>query len=214
MKILMVSEIFSSIQGESHFAGYPCAFVRLVGCNLACSYCDTEYAKTGGESMTVEAIVERVAALGMPVVEVTGGEPLYQSGATELLAALLNLGGRVLLETNGSLPLDRVPEGVSIVMDLKSPSSGMAEANLWENLKRLGPGDEIKVVLCSRADYEWAVSELRSRNVFGNLRVSLSPAAGQLPPEDLAAWMVADRLDARFQLQLHRIIWPRIDRGV
>lgn len=214
MTTLNVSEIFSSIQGESHFAGYPCAFVRLTGCNLDCVYCDTRYAREGGAQMSVADIVERVATAGLPLSELTGGEPLFQPGTPELLAALQKLPGRVLLETNGSLPLDEVPPGVVIIMDLKTPGSGMEGANLWSNLNRLGREDELKVVLTDREDYEWTVSQLKEREAFGRIRVSLSPAAGLLKPEQLARWMVEDRLDARLQLQLHRIIWPAIERGV
>lgn len=164
--------------------------------------------------MTVGEIVERVNAEGMPVVEVTGGEPLNQPETVDLLAALCDTGRRVLLETNGSLPVESVPAGVTIVMDVKTPGSGESKANRWENVGALKPGDEIKVVVCSREDYEWAVASLNARGVFGRIRVSLSPAAGLVAPTDLASWMVEDRLDARFQLQLHRILWPDADRGV
>lgn len=211
---LFVSEIFASIQGESHHAGYPCAFIRLTGCNLDCAWCDTVYAKEGGESMAVGEIVDRVRLMGLPVVEVTGGEPLFQAHTPLLLTELLKLNSRVLLETNGSLPLDTVPEGVSIIMDLKAPGSGMAGKNRWENLSRLGAGDEIKIVVSDRDDYLWAVGELKARGVFGRVKVNFSPVAGTLEPATLAGWMVEDRLDARFQLQLHRIIWPGSDRGV
>lgn len=214
MKTLLVSEIFSSIQGESHLAGYPCTFVRLTGCNLDCAYCDTLYAKTGGEEMTIEEIVWRVRSEGLPLAEVTGGEPLAQEGTIDLLGALLASGTRVLLETNGSFPLDRVPQGVLIVMDIKTPGSGMDGSMRWENIERLGQNDEIKVVVCGRGDYDWAAAELKKRGVFGKIRVSFSPCAGLVEPAALAAWMLEDKLDARFQLQLHRIIWPNVDRGV
>lgn len=214
MKTLMVAEIFSSIQGESHHAGYPCTFVRLAGCNLSCRYCDTVYARTGGAPMSVGEILEKVRAEGMPVVEVTGGEPLHQDGAASLLAALCETGKRVLLETNGSLPIEGLHPGVTVIMDVKTPDSGESHANRWENLASLKPLDEIKAVICSRGDYEWVVANLTARGVFGRVRVSFSPAAGLAAPTDLAAWMLADRLDARFQLQLHRILWPDSDRGV
>ncbi len=211
---LLVTEIFASIQGESHHAGYPCSFVRLAGCNLDCSYCDTLYAKTGGAPMETGEIIERVRALAMPVVEVTGGEPLFREGAEELLLELVKLPNRVLLETNGSLSLENVPPGVTIIMDVKTPGSGMADRNLWENIRRLQSDDEIKAVLTGREDYDWTKGELDARGVFGSVRVSLSPAAGLLDPALLASWMVEDRLDARLQLQLHRILWPNVDRGV
>lgn len=214
MKTLRISEIFSSIQGESHHAGYPCTFVRLTGCNLACSYCDTLYAKTGGIEMTVDAVVKKIIDQGFALVEVTGGEPLCQEGTPELLGKLLASGKRVLLETNGSLDLGSVPQGVGIVMDIKTPGSGMEGANNWENIGKLRAGDEIKVVVCGRGDYDWAVKELKAHGVFGRVPVSLSPCAGLVSAAELAAWMVEDRLDARFQLQLHRIIWPGIEKGV
>lgn len=214
MAELRVSEIFSSIQGESHWAGYPCTFVRLTGCNLDCSYCDTRYAREGGVPMTLSEIVAAVEREGLATAEVTGGEPLHQPGTPELLQALLATGRRVLLETNGSLPLEPVPDGVCVVMDLKAPGSGMAAFNRWENLAELAPTDEIKVVCRDRRDYEWARGALRDRALLGRVRASLSPVWGELDPAELARWMLEDRLDARLQLQLHRILWPAADRGV
>ncbi len=214
MMQLRVIEIFSSIQGESHWAGYPCTFVRLAGCNLDCAYCDTRYAREGGTEMPLAEILAAVHAQGQGTVEVTGGEPLLQSGTPALLEALLETGCRVLLETNGSLPLDPVPKGVHVVMDLKAPGSGMVERNLWENLGKLGPSDEVKIVCRDRRDYDWAVETVRGRGLEGHVRVSLSPVWGELDPAQLAGWMLRDRLDARLQIQLHRVLWPARDRGV
>lgn len=214
MKTLKVCEIFISIQGEGHFAGYPCAFVRLSGCNLECAWCDTRYAFGEGEEIEIEEVARKALSLGAPTVEVTGGEPLAQEGTAELLR-LLAKGGRVkvLLETNGSLPIDAVAPEVHIVMDVKTPSSGMAGRNLWENIPRLKPSDEIKMVIASRGDYQWAKEVIRER-IAGRCLVTLSPAAGNIDPSNLAGWMVEDRLNARFQLQLHKILWPQALRGV
>lgn len=214
MDELRVVEIFSSIQGESHWAGYPCTFVRLGGCNLDCTYCDTRYARHGGSSQGLPDILAAVARDGLGLVEVTGGEPLVQEATPALLAALVATGRRVLLETNGSLPLDRVPPEVGVVMDLKAPGSGMTAHNRWGNLALLKPTDEIKIVCAERSDYEWARGVWRDRGLEGRVRVSLSPVADTLAPADLARWMVADRLDARLQVQLHRVLWPDRDRGV
>lgn len=214
MSALRVSEIFSSIQGESHWAGYPCTFVRLAGCNLDCAWCDTRYARTGGEEMDAAAIVADVKARGLPMVELTGGEPLLQEGTADLLWRLAGAGLRTLLETNGSLPVESVPPRVHVVMDLKAPGSGMAEWNRWQNLAALKSTDEVKIVLRDRSDYEWARQTLDERGVLGRLRVSLSPVSGELEPRALAEWMVEDRLDARLQLQLHRLLWPGTERGV
>ncbi len=211
---LQVSEIFSSIQGESHWAGYPCTFVRLSGCNLDCSYCDTAYARSGGAAMTPDQVLAAVARDHLHTVEVTGGEPLLQAGTPALLGRLADAGLRVLLETNGSLPLDGIPEPVHVVMDVKAPGSGMADRNRWENLARLRRHDEVKVVCRNREDYRWARGMLRDHAVLGRVPVSLSPVWGELDPAQLAAWMLEDRLDARLQVQLHRILWPGAERGV
>jgi len=216
MPSVRVSEIFASIQGESHWAGYPCTFVRLTGCNLDCSFCDTGYARdwASGEEVEISDVVARACAFGLATVEVTGGEPLLQAGTRDLLWSLVGAGLRVLLETNGSLPVDRVPPQVHVVMDLKAPGSGMADHNRWENLASLKSTDEVKIVLRDRVDYEWARDAVRTQLKPFRLRTSLSPVWGELPPTTLAAWLVEDHLDVRLQLQLHRVLWPGQDRGV
>lgn len=215
MSTLRVTEIFDSIQGESHWAGYPCTFLRLAGCNLDCTWCDTRFARdaASGEEWAVDALATAARNRGLPTVEVTGGEPLLQPATPALLAALLAGDQRVLLETNGSLPLDGVPHGVHIVMDLKPPGSGMEERNRWANLTRLRPGDEVKIVCRNRADYEWARDVIGEYHLLRRTRVSLSTVAGDLDPRALAAWLLEDGLDVRLQLQLHKVLWPDRDRG-
>jgi 7-carboxy-7-deazaguanine synthase len=212
--LLEVSEIFPSIQGESTQAGRPCTFIRLAGCNLRCSYCDTEYAFTGGQPLAIPQILERVADYGHPLVEITGGEPLLQPEVHELMGILLDEGYEVLLETSGSITTEKVDPRVGIILDLKTPGSGEEPANLWENLERLKPGDELKLVLVDRADYEWARSLVRERRLAERVPVHFSPAWGRLEPRNLAAWILEDRLPVRLHLQLHKLIWPESERGV
>lgn len=213
---LRIAEIFASIQGESLFAGLPCAFVRLAGCDLRCAWCDTTWARTldAGTSLALREVTSRVAALGLPLVEVTGGEPLQQPGCVPLLCALLDRRLRVLLETSGAEDVSPVPPGVHVVMDLKAPGSGQAHRNRWENLDVLGEDAEIKIVLSDQRDYDWAREQLESRGIGTRWPVLLSPVPGLLQPQDLAAWMLADRLAARLQLQLHKLLWPAESRGV
>jgi 7-carboxy-7-deazaguanine synthase len=214
MPTINISEIFASIQGESHWAGYPCTFIRLTGCNLDCSFCDTVYAREGGDEVEISEVVARARAFGLLTVEVTGGEPLLQPGTRALLWSLVGAGFRVLLETNGSLPVDRVPPQVHVVMDLKAPGSGMADHNRWENLAALKSTDEVKIVVRDRTDYEWARDAVKTRVQPLRLRTSISPVWGELAPTSLAEWLVDDHLDVRLQLQLHRVLWPGQDRGV
>ncbi len=201
---LAVAEIFFSIQGESTFAGRPCAFVRLAGCNLDCRYCDTPAARTGGRAMSVDEVVAAVAALGCPLVEITGGEPLLQAGVPELCHRLLADGRRVLLETNGSLPLDVVDGRVVRIMDIKTPGSGMAHRMRAENLDQLRPPDQLKFVLTDRADYEWAREYLMAHPLPAGVEVLFAPATPGLPPADLARWILEDHLPVRLQIQLHK----------
>jgi len=214
MDQLEVTEIFTSIQGESHLAGYPCCFIRLTGCNLSCSYCDTGYAMKDGKMMTVDAIVDEARRAAIPLVEVTGGEPLIQPAVRKLLGALVDAGFQVMLETNGSEPLDKIPSQVKVIMDLKTPGSGMENHNLWDNLNLLKPCDEVKFVCVDRADYEWTRNTLVQKGLPEGVAVNISPAWETLAPAHLAQWMLEDRLSARFQIQLHRVLWPERDRGV
>lgn len=211
---MRVSEIFHSIQGESTHSGRPCVFVRLTACDLRCRWCDTEYAFTGGEDLAIEAIVERVAAYGCGLVELTGGEPLLQKETPALCRGLLDRGLEVLVETGGHRDVSALPEGVKVILDLKCPGSGEAAANDWRNLDRLRPGAELKFVIADRADYDWARDTVRSRRLAARFPVLFSPVFGELPYETLAAWILEDRLDVRFQVQLHKHIWDPSRRGV
>ncbi len=203
-----VSELFLSIQGEGLQAGLPCVFIRLQGCNLRCAYCDTRYALTGpGREWRVEALVERWRSSGVPLVEVTGGEPLIQPAAVDLLGALVGAGAQVLLETNGSLSLAQIPGEVVKIVDWKTPGSGHPDSFLLENLGRLSPQDQIKFVLTSREDYEWALSKVVAHSLQERCHLLFSPAWDRLHPALLARWIVEDRAPVRLQLQLHKVIW-------
>ena len=211
---LKVNEIFHSIQGESTHAGRPCVFVRLTYCNLRCSYCDSEYAFFEGRERPLDEILAEVARYRCRLVEVTGGEPLIQKETTTLLERLLDEGYEVLLETSGAWPVDSVPEGVRIIMDLKTPGSGMVAKNRWDNLRHLDGDDEIKFVICDRPDYEWARGVVGEHDLTARHAVLFSPSFGQLAAEDLAAWILEDRLPVRLQLQVHKLIWSPTTRGV
>ncbi len=204
---LRVSEIFHSLQGESTRAGLPTVFVRLAGCPLRCVWCDTAYAFSGGETMTLAAILERVAAYRCPTVCVTGGEPLAQGNCLPLLVALCDAGHSVSLETSGALDIGGVDARVTRIIDLKAPDSGENARIRWENLDLLRPADEIKFVLASRNDYDWAKSTLAGRQLDAICPVLFSPVADRLPPAALAQWILEDGLPVRFQLQLHKVIW-------
>ncbi len=208
-----ITEIYASVQGESTHVGKPCVFVRLTGCPLRCTWCDSEFTFTGGEVRDLDDVVAEAHGHGIHTIEVTGGEPLVQPVAVPLMQALIDLGHEVLLETSGAVAVDAVPEGVHIILDLKAPGSGEADRNLWANLEVLRDTDEIKIVLADRGDYEWAVDVLRTRDMGGR-PVLLSPAWGQLDPVQLADWMVQDRVRARLQLQLHKVLWEPTARGV
>ncbi len=213
--MLTVTEIFYSIQGESSYAGLPCVFVRLTGCDLRCSWCDTTYAFHEGRRREVDDVLKEVASYGCRLVEVTGGEPLLQPGVSLLLQRLLDSGYLVLVETGGHLPLDRVPPGVVRIVDVKCPGSGEAGRMHWDNLARLGSRDEVKFVIGDRADYDYAKTVVERDELASRVGAILfSPVHGRLPPADLAAWVLADRLPARVQLQVHKYIWEPATRGV
>ncbi len=210
---LRITEIFHSIQGESTWAGLPCTFVRVTGCPLRCVWCDTEYAFHGGERMTLDDIVAAVDEVGTPLVELTGGEPLAHPNVVPLAARLADAGYTVLIETSGSFDVSVLDPRVHRIMDLKCPGSGEASRNLWSNLDHLGAGDEIKFVVADRADYEWARETIRrhglDRRVRGGQLAALliSPVWDGLDREELAQWILQDRLPVRFQLQLHKLIY-------
>jgi len=204
---LRITEIFYSIQGESRSAGWPTVFVRLTGCPLRCGYCDTAYAFKGGEWMSIEQILAAVKDLGPRFVTVTGGEPLAQKSCTDLLAALCDAGYEVSLETSGAVDLCGVDPRVVRVMDLKTPGSGEMDRNLWSNLDCLSPKDQIKFVVCDRADYEWARDQVRQHAIGERCEVLFSPAYGDQDAKSLAEWILEDRLEVRFQIQLHKVLW-------
>lgn len=212
--ILRITEIFHSIQGESSHAGRPCVFVRLTGCPLRCTWCDTAYAFHGGADLTAAQVLGAVRAYGCPLVEVTGGEPLAQPEAFGLIAALCDEGYEVLVETSGAVDITPVDRRARVILDVKCPGSGMADRNLWANLPRLKPTDEIKFVIKDRADYEWAAATVREHALTDRHTVLFSPVFGELEPRVLAEWVLADRLPVRCQLQLHKYIWDPAMRGV
>lgn len=215
VKKLTVNEIYLSVQGESTWAGLPCVFVRLTFCDLRCTYCDTEYAFYEGNKMELGHILEKVSAFGCPLVEVTGGEPLLQPNCLPLLARLCEAGHTVLLETSGAHDIAAVDPRVHRIMDLKTPSSGECGRNLYANIAHLTGRDEVKFVLGSREDYEWARGKIREYDLAQKVRsVLLSPVFGKVAPPDIVAWMLEDKLPARFQLQMHKFIWEPRARGV
>ncbi len=211
--ILDVCEVFASIQGESTFAGRPCAFIRLSGCNLRCAWCDTSYAWEGGQPRTLDALVEEVRNFGLPLIEITGGEPLLQPATPALAQRLLDHGLTVLIETNGSLPIFAVPPQAIAIVDMKGPSSGESGRMDLANLSRLRPRDEVKFVIGDRDDYAHMLSLLPKIDPARNT-VNASPLFGTLAAAELAAWIVEDRLPVRLNLQQHKHIWPPEARGV
>jgi 7-carboxy-7-deazaguanine synthase len=213
--MLTINEVFHSIQGESTYAGAPCVFVRLTACDLRCSWCDTPYAFTGGRKRTVADVADEVTAYGCPLVEITGGEPLLQEDVYPLMAELRGRGLTVLLETGGHIGVDRVPDGVVKIIDVKCPGSGESARNHWPNLDLLGPADEVKFVIRDRADYEFARGVVEQHRLTARCAAVLfSPVHDVLAPSDLAAWILADKAAVRLQVQVHKYIWGAHARGV
>lgn len=204
---LRVTEVFCSIQGEADAVGWPTVFVRLTGCPLRCTWCDTTYSFHGGEWRSLDTLLTEVASHGVRHVCVTGGEPLAQKRCLALLRRLCDAGYEVSLETSGALDVAAVDARVRKVVDLKAPGSGEAGRNLWDNLAHLGPHDQLKFVLADRDDYDWAAARLREHDLAARCQVLFSPVAGRLQARDLAEWILADRLPVRLQLQLHKLLW-------
>ena len=211
---LVIHEIYRSLQGESTFAGLPCVFLRLTACHLRCVYCDTPHAFNQGETLSLNVVVELVLALGDDLVEITGGEPLLQLEVYPLMSRLADAGKTVLLETGGAVDTSAVDPRVHVILDLKTPGSGEVEANVWSNLKRLRPTDELKFVLCDRADFDWAVNVVREHRLTERCPVLFSAAFGQVSPTELAGWILESHLPIRLQLQQHKILWDPNARGV
>jgi len=212
---LTVYEIYKSIQGESTRAGLPCTFVRLAACDLRCVWCDTPYAFTGGRKMPADDVLAAVEALGCRLVELTGGEPLLQPEAPALMAALIDRGYTVLLETGGHVPITEVPDAVVAIVDVKCPGSGEAQRMHWPNLDELSPHDEVKFVLADRADFDYACDIVRRHDLASRTAAVLfSPVHGALAPDELARWMLETGIAARLQIQAHKYIWDPATRGV
>lgn len=212
---LTVNEIYLSVQGESTWAGLPCVFVRLTACDLRCTYCDTEYAFYEGKKRGLPEIIAEVLDVDCPLVEITGGEPLLQKNVLPLMAALCDAGKTVLVETSGAHDISRIDPRVHRIMDLKTPSSGECARNLFANLAHVNHRDEIKFVIGSREDYEWTREQIRQHDLADRVRaVLLSPVFGRIEPRQIVEWMLEDKLPARFQLQMHKMIWEPRARGV
>ena len=212
--MLTVNEIFKSIQGESSFTGLPCIFIRLTGCNLRCTWCDTEYAFYEGKPKSVQDIINAIEPLGISLVEITGGEPLLQDSVYDLINALLAKNYKVLVETGGGVSVDKVPEQAIKILDVKCPGSGEVSKNLWDNLNHLNPKDEVKFVLADRTDYEWSREILDQYKIHKKVKVLFSPVYDKLDLKELSAWVLEDNLPVRVQTQLHKVIWGKDAIGV
>jgi len=211
---LMINEIYYSIQGESSYTGKPCIFIRLTYCNLRCSYCDSEYTFHDGKELTIEKIIEKIKKYPCELVEVTGGEPLFQKDCILLLKRLIEEKYKVLLETSGSLPIKNVPKRVINIIDFKCPSSKMMKKNLWENINYIKQNDEIKFVIENKEDYNWAKERITEYDLTEKCTVLMSPTYEKIEPKKIVEWILKDNLDVRFQIQLHKEIWDPNKKGV
>lgn len=212
--MIKVNEIYKSVQGESSKAGLPCTFVRLTYCNLRCTYCDSEYAFYDGKEMEISDIIGEVNKYDCKLVEITGGEPLFQNESLELMQRLCEHGYEVMLETGGSLPIKDIDKRVMIILDLKCPSSKMMKKNLYENIEHLKPSDEIKFVIGTREDYDWTKNIIEKYDLTKKCEVLFSVVFGELEPVTLVNWILEDKLNVRFQLQMHKYIWDPKQKGV
>ena len=212
--MIKINEIYLSVQGESTHTGLPCIFIRLTGCNLRCSWCDTAYAFHEGKNMSIDEILQKVENFGIHLVEITGGEPLMQDNVYTLMRRLIEKGYKVMLETGGSISLERVPKDVIKIMDLKCPGSGEQEKNNLDNLKLLAPHDEVKFVILDRKDYEWSRDIIKKFKINETAHILLSPVFDKLELKEMVKWILEDRLPVRLQTQLHKIIWDKNTIGV
>jgi 7-carboxy-7-deazaguanine synthase len=214
-RTLRINEIYYSIQGESTWVGRPCVFVRLTFCNLRCNYCDTEYAFYEGKDRGLSEVQDAVSTFGCRLVEITGGEPLLQRNVLPLMSMLCDSGYTVLLETSGAHDISKVDPRVHRIMDLKTPGSGEVDRNLWSNVAHLTPSDEVKFVMGSREDYEWSRDKVQQYHLPSRCHAVLfSPIFGRIDPRQIVEWILADKLNVRFQLQMHKFIWSPTQRGV
>lgn len=213
-KFLKINELYLSLQGESSWTGLPCIFVRLSGCNLRCSYCDSSFSYEEGKEYSIEEIVERVNSYHCKLVEITGGEPLLQENTALLAKSLCDAGCRVLMETNGTIDIKDVDKRVVLIMDIKTPGSGSTKKVRWENITKLKKDDEVKFVLTDKKDYLWAKDIIKQYGLAERASILISVAYGSLEPKEAAQWILDDGLDVRFQLQLHKYIWDPEKRGV
>ena len=211
---LKINEIYYSVQGESTFMGKPCIFIRLTYCNLRCSYCDSEYTFHEGKDMSLKDIIKKIEEYPCNLVEVTGGEPLFQKNCVTLLSELVKRKYKVLLETSGSLSIENVPKQVINIIDFKCPSSKMEKKNLWDNINFIKDNDQIKFVIGNKEDYEWTKNKISEYNLDSKCEILLSPVYKKIEPKQIVEWILKDNLNVRFQMQLHKEVWPESVRGV